>query len=108
MNAFLQRGDHLIITNLTKIAKELTDCHERVGSVQADHLIHLFFDPLRGIGRRNADPHDQPGRSLCPDKTDRRQQGRTGGDTVIHQDDDPAFGIGRRTAVALPALANNL
>ena len=76
----------LLVGQLMKIVVEGADPIERLGRLQADHIVGLGAHRFKGVGRRDRDRQNHPGRALTPQGLQGRPGRGAGGKPVIDND----------------------
>ncbi len=97
-----QYGDDFGVFDLGKITIELTDRGKVLGCIQAYDLVGQRLHPAQGVGRRYRHCRDQPLRLSGAHRTQRRNHGRSRGQSVVDHDHHPVRRIDRRPHRRIP------
>ena len=97
----LKKIDHFLVLHLCKVPVERTDRVKRVRHIEANHLIHLSFEPCACRRWSNRDrQHEHDGLHL-PECLDGGIYARSCGNAIIHKNDRPAGDLQGRPVSAI-------
>src|SRR5512134_134029 len=99
-----EKAHDLCVGDLVEIAVVEADRVERLRRLQADDLIDLAVQLLKGAGRRDRNRQNQQFRLLAPQRGKGRSYARSRGDPVIDDDDLTPFDGHAHPALQIDAL----
>ena len=94
----MQQPHHLLVGRLTKVRVPLTDGVERLGSLDADHLVSFALELRNGVAWCDGDCEQRAARALRLRDSERGASRTPGGQAVVDHDDRPPRQGDRRPA----------